>query len=448
LYVATATLTANPGYTFAGLAADSFTYVGATSVVTGVNGKVTITFPALDKAWYVSSAGDDDHGGTNADGDALLTVTEALRLINIDHKDGSPLTGATIVVIGTSGDTKTITIDDGGAADNYPPITLRGMSPAKPGILTADKGGWETATYRVLYIVSGGRVTLGNDLTITRGGKRDDVNYGGGVNISTNSTFTMNGGTITDNASSYQGGALYVRYDSAFIMNGGIISHNSSPRTGGVAVNTNSKFTMNGGTITNNTSTYSGSGVQIGGGAFDMTGGTISANISDSEGGGVFVNDNAAFTMSGGVISGNTTPESGGGVRVHSGGAFTMKGGTIANNTAGENGDGVHLTPTAGSFTMWGGIISGNTAGTTGGGVAVDGGTFKKEPAGTSQTSGIIYGNDGSANRNKATLGETSLNNDKGHAVYVSDAIRRETTVLPDQHLGSIAADEPPALAR
>jgi hypothetical protein len=416
LYVATATLTANPGYTFAGLAADSFTYVGATSVITGVNGKVTITFPVLDKTWYVSSSGLDSNNGTNADTNALLTVTEALRLINIDHKDGSPLTGATIVVIGTSGDTNRITIDDGGIADKYPPITLRGMSPAQPGILTTDKAGtWTGGDRRVLLIDNGAYVTLGNDLTITGGGKRTPVTYGGGV---------------------------YVSNSSTVIMNGGIITHNSSRGTGGVALYTNSHFTMNGGTITNNTSTYGGAGVRLGdGSAFDMTGGTISANICDAEGGGVILT-NAEFTMSGGVITGNTTPGSGGGVRVQTGSTFTMTGGTIANNTAGEYGGGVQVRQAAISFIMHGGTIMGNTAGLGGGGVEVDTGAgtafFKKLPAAGSKTSGIIYGNDGSANRNKATYGETSLLNDVGHAVYImAGPKRRELTVLPDQHLDS-----------
>jgi len=148
-----------------------------------------------------------------------------------------------------------------------------------------------------------------------------------------------------------------------------------------------------------------------------------------------------SFTMEGGFITGNCALRGGGGVYVRGAdGAFIMNGGTISDNSAniaGEFGGGVFLRWDAISFTMHGGIIAGNTAGTGGGGVAVEGGTFIKAPVNEGDASGIIYGNDGSANRNKATLGETTLNNDKGHAVYISATQKRETTVLPDQRLDS-----------
>jgi hypothetical protein len=87
---------------------------------------------------------------------------------------------------------------------------------------------------------------------------------------------------------------------------------------------------------------------------------------------------------------------------------------------------------------MHGGIISGNTAGITGGGVSIDAGTFTKTPAMESETSGIIYGDDGSVNANKANLDEVPLTDPMGHAVYVLAGPKtRETTVLPDQHLDS-----------
>jgi len=127
-------------------------------------------------------------------------------------------------------------------------------------------------------------------------------------------------------------------------------------------------------------------------------------------------------------------------------GTVTMTGGTITGNTASVYGGGVYIEPMAGatvSFTMHGGIIAGNTAADGGGGVALDKDSistppiFKKLPASGSDTSGIIYGNDGSANRNKATLADTTLEN-LGHAVYIKDGPKtRETTTSPDQNLDS-----------
>jgi hypothetical protein len=127
-----------------------------------------------------------------------------------------------------------------------------------------------------------------------------------------------------------------------------------------------------------------------------------------------------------------------------------MNGGSISDNTAREFGGGVFLRWDAISFTMHGGIIAGNTAGDGGGGVAVvntggetvlSGGVFKKLPALGSQTSGIIYGNDGSVNRNKATQGESSFLNNKGHAVYIQASSKtRETTAGQGDHLDSTVA--------
>jgi hypothetical protein len=74
--------------------------------------------------------------------------------------------------------------------------------------------------------------------------------------------------------------------------------------------------------------------------------------------------------------------------------------------------------------------------------VAVQGGTFTKAPRVSGGASGIIYGNDGSVNRNKAIKGETGLTNDMGHAVYIMAGPKhRELTVLPDQLLDSTVAD-------
>jgi hypothetical protein len=74
--------------------------------------------------------------------------------------------------------------------------------------------------------------------------------------------------------------------------------------------------------------------------------------------------------------------------------------------------------------------------------VSVDAGTFTKAPAGTSQTSGIIYGGDGSVNANKANLDGIPLTDPMDGAVFVLDGPKtRETTVMPDQHLDSAVAD-------
>jgi hypothetical protein len=461
-YVAKATLTPNPGYTFASLGNDSFTYGGATVVSNAASGVMVITFPALGKAWYVANYGTDvPSNGTSPD-TPLKTVNYALERIALAHQTPHlDWTNADIVVIGTSGDNRTILIDNDNA-NTYPPITLRGLSPSQPGILTAQKAAadWYNPTaanaYRVMEITRGAKVILGNDITITGGGQRAEVQYGAGVYVHDNgidSPFIMNGGAITNNRAyisslSGTGGGVYVRYTSAMIMNGGVISDNYSYRTGGVAATNDSTFTMTGGVITNNNSVQAGAGVRVvnGSSTFTMSGGVISANIAtEGYSGGVYVGGDGKFIMSGGTVSGNTSPGSGG-VWLNGNGIFVMDGGTISDNIAPQYGGGVGLVDTA-SFIMHGGIIRGNTAVSGGGGVAVyesSAATFKKEPPSPGGASGIIYGSNGDANSNTATGAAITLLN-SGHAVYIAPEAggpkSRETTVTAYQNLDSTAAD-------
>ena len=168
--------------------------------------------------------------------------------------------------------------------------------------------------------------------------------HGGGVYISGNSTFTMNGGTISGNTATF-GGGVGVDNDGTFTMNGGTISGNTANFDGGGVELVNGTFTM---TVVN--------------GTFTMTGGTISGNSAYDWGGGVYVRNNSTFTMEGGTITDNTAKTFGGGVYVAYG-TFTMSGGTISNNSAvynddGGNGGGVGVD-NYGTFTMNGGTISG-----------------------------------------------------------------------------------------
>jgi hypothetical protein len=458
VYVVQVTLKANPGYTFAGLGSSSFTCGESIDVLTRDDGVINIHFPALGKAWYVADYGNDTTGNGLTRTTAVNSVNKALALIENAHKsiNGGPLTSATIVVIGTSGDRGTVKINNTGAI--YPPITLRGLGPTQPGILTADKvptTDWNNPTatnsYRVLEVAYGAEVTLGNDLTITGGGKRGDVDTGAGVYVHHDGSFTMNGGTIMGNKSTTSGGAIHVRYEgSSFIMNGGTISDNTSPRSA-VNIQTASSMSMTGGTISDNTSDFDGGAVRVSAdnSTFDMSGGAISDNTANWGAGGVFVGTGGSFTMSGGAITGNDAMKSGGAVDIERNGTFTMTGGTIAGNTTEEYGGGVSIlnvgeTGTA-SFTMRGGTIAGNTAALGGGGVALGeaAGTFIKAPLVEGEASGIIYGNDAGDNSNKATLGETSLLNNKGHAVYIAPEANgpktRETTAGQGDLLDSTA---------
>jgi hypothetical protein len=121
-------------------------------------------------------------------------------------------------------------------------------------------------------------------------------------------------------------------------------------------------FTMNGGKIYGNTSTYGG-GVDVADGTFIMNGGEISGNratyILHGRGGGVCVTGSSGtFTMTGGKIYGNTCYNKGGGVNVWGSGTFTMHGGEIYGNDGGGFGGGVYVD--GGTFRIVTGTIYGS----------------------------------------------------------------------------------------
>ncbi len=220
--------------------------------------------------------------------------------------------------------------------------------------------------------VTGGSITLCDCKGTGKltGGNSED--YGGGVNVS-NGTFTMYGGTISDNTSTRGGGGGVYVSNGTFTMYDGTISGNTSRTVGGgVYAIGSSSFTMYGGTISGNTARTGGGGVYQGDRViFTMYGGAISDNtLTAGYGGGVCVIGSSSFTMNGGIISGNTAVTYAGGVCIDAQtGTFTMNDGTISGNTANNSGGGVYLN---GTFTMNNGTISDNTA-TTGGGMVVYG---------------------------------------------------------------------------
>ncbi len=230
-------------------------------------------------------------------------------------------------------------------------------------------------------IKTGYTLVLGNNINLMQGGG--------------------NGGTLIDVDT---GGKFFMEEGSSVtgVTNNGVW---------GGAVQVSGTFTMNGGTISDNNGHYGG-GVAVYGGTFTMNGGSITGNTVSSgainNGGGVYVDGDkgGTFTMTGGTISGNIGG-SGGGVYV-GGGTFTMSGGAISGNQA-DDGGGVLVAKT---FNMSGGVISGNTA-SLGGGVFVHNyGNVTKTAAG-----GIIYGNDADdADKNTATGGTA---NKAGHAIYI-----------------------------
>jgi hypothetical protein len=235
----------------------------------------------------------------------------------------------------------------------------------------------------------------GRMIELTGDGKGSVITVGSGVTLTLqNITFK---GLDNNNAPliKVDGGTLVLE-------DGAVITGNTNTESGGggVYVCNSGTFSMKGGTISDNKSTkneeyYGGGGVFVSIGTFSMSGGTIRGNEAMRDGGGGVFVISGTFSMSGGTISNNKVNGNfnGGGVFVDAYGAtFTMSGGTISDNEA-KDGGGVFVNKD-GAFSMSDGTISGNKAADSGGGVFVkDQGTFIKTPADDSLTSGVIYGN-------------------------------------------------------
>jgi len=195
---------------------------------------------------------------------------------------------------------------------------------------------------------------------------------GGGVRLDntagTANTFTMNGGEIYRNTATVEvstgqshlgGGGLFMSTNTTFIMNDGEITYNQAANGGGILTaqsgSAGSMIEMHDGEVSHNTATSShnhhgGGGIfmQGTGSVFDMYDGLVYGNQAQ-HGGGVRIGNgpfsNAIFNMHGGIIENNTTVTTGtGGAGVHLGHYTTFNmhdGSIITNNTANGNGGGV-----------------------------------------------------------------------------------------------------------
>jgi len=186
-------------------------------------------------------------------------------------------------------------------------------------------------------------------------------------NETTNITVILRGDSTNRTIRLKSNGAMFtVKENVTFILDNNIILQGHSGNTTSVVWINGGIFTMRGGTILGNTATY---------------------------GGGVYID--GTFTMTGGTIFGNTAT-SGGGVYRASEGNFIMKAGTITGNIALENGGGVYIQ--SGFFV-----------------------TFAK-------TGGIITGYDSDKSKGNVVINENGVMARRGHAIYVDNELRKETT--------------------
>lgn len=138
--------------------------------------------------------------------------------------------------------------------------------------------------------------------------------HGAGVFLYSNTTFTMYGGSITENECNSDtylpcGGGVYAFTNATFTMYGGDITKNKADYGGGVSTSGDTaNFTMYGGSITENHANKSGGGIYSNSNNNSIYGGSVTDNSVTKNGkaGGIYVSSSDTLTVGGNVnISGN-----------------------------------------------------------------------------------------------------------------------------------------------
>lgn len=294
---------------------------------------VSTTTTKLTEIYVDPTTGNDSYPGSDLL--PVATVGKAMEKL-------SGMTNTTIILVGNVDVQNTLAF-----TASYPNITLKGG--ATPVTLTY------RGTGRAIT-VSGGKLTLEENITITGA---DD----GAVEI-TGGEFVMKTGSTLSGNEANSGGAVYVDGGS-FTMSGGTISNNDAASGGGVSVKSGS-FTMSGtdAKIQNNVASSdliggSGGGVYVVGGTFTMIDGTISDNTTSriGAGGGIYVNG-GNVSVSGGSIDTNIAGTAGGGVYVASGSVEIADSVTIQYNVVSDTEfKGTELYIGAENLTIRGGVI-------------------------------------------------------------------------------------------
>ena len=214
-------------------------------------------------------------------------------------------------------------------------------------------------------------VTSGGQLEMFTGSVISGNSWGAGGAMQISGTFVMHDGKISGNSASNGGGVDLV--SGSFTMHDGIISKNvASSHGGGLRMWTLSTFTMKGGTISDNSamSATGAGGIFAFSATLTMYDGIISNNSALGNGGGVLISD-SSLTIIDGVIKENKA-QAGGGIAVMSDSILIMHNGKIIDNIA-DSGGGIFVG--SATFTMYNGIICGNEAAVwDGGGIGIDSG--------------------------------------------------------------------------
>ncbi len=189
---------------------------------------------------------------------------------------------------------------------------------------------------------------------------------GAGVRVSEGGSFTMKGGSISENLTQNgHGGGIYVNNGTVNLDNVAITRNSVSSYGGGIYAEKNSTVTMKNTDISQNRGMKNGNGVAADGSTVTLVGSTITSNRYSSSvfGGGIYAVNGAKVDVTDSVVSNNSTKSAGGGI-YSSKSDITLNGSDVSGNTCSNGVGGIYAQ--GGSLTINGGSVSKNT--TTGSG--------------------------------------------------------------------------------
>lgn len=203
------------------------------------------------------------------------------------------------------------------------------------GYLTNFSGGSEGGA---VYANNEAKVEIGENAAIV-----DSMAvYGGAIFAATSSEITVKG-LISSNGATF-GGGIYITGGKLTIDETAVIDGNEAESYAGIYAGTGNTFTLNGGTISNNSTKAShneAGGVYVGTNAsFTMNGGSITGN-SSGDGGGIYARGNVTINGDS-FITNNTSNNHGGGIYICNGSVATLESCEVSNNTTLNNGGAIY----------------------------------------------------------------------------------------------------------
>ena len=231
----------------------------------------TTPYNTLNEAFEAAAEMDTYNGeAVSKDNPVVIEVLKDIELdeqIYVTVGWGTPLSWH-IKLTSANGENYTITRDPEKVTDymiqmKRPDSTVEGQYDSSLILenITLDGGATEESNETDSILLAYGWIEL-NDGAVLRNNKCNDS--GGAINLQSSGKLILNDGClIENNTTTNSGGGIYVWGEC--VMNGGIIRNNQTlgkyTYGGGVCVDSRASFTMNGGTITQNITYYNGGGL-------------------------------------------------------------------------------------------------------------------------------------------------------------------------------------------